>query len=563
MKRILSAISAFFQLLGNGVKRFYTCTLFTLILFGTTYYITYWENTNDSFKAPARAIFVCILGFFISALFTLVVEKLNQNTKIMKIINTAVSLLASALYFFFIFTDVDNKYQGATLAGIVIALAAIAFYFANKTSNEKFSVHFSYLVKALFISAIVALVVMLGLFLCIAAVYFLIYKFDDAYKFYMVIASFCWSVLFVNLFMAQLPREEEDYKIPKFFKIITLYTALPVYLGLILILYIYLGKIIVTLQFPSGQLNWFASFASLIGIFLFLAIRQYYYQNSFVKWYVKLFGYILLPVIVMQCVAVGIRLSNYGLTPARYISAVLIDIAIITAVVSLMKKGKYIPFVLFLVAFCSIITTTGFLNLYDVPLYEQEARLTNVLKAQSMLNENGKIVPNPNIDVESKEKISSAYQYLASQEMSKSKLLKDYYTEDIPFEQIFGFDKVLHGEGEYGFNHLKVFINYKPEDIQTNIDGYQNLLNINSSINVVRYNVVKLDHNGIEYVFDMNKFIRDLYETYDNTEILPQDKLMIEQDNKKLIITNISFYVDKDKNNAIEINHLEGYILKK
>ena len=571
MSKAFNSISAFILILVNGIKRFYTNTCFTVIIFGISAYLINWDGiSSDVSKMLGRIILVSILGFLISTLFTLIAEKLNHNTKLLKIINVITSFIVPILYFFFILTDIENKYQSTSLAGIFIALILIAIYFANKTNNENFSNHFSYIIKNLFVAAIVTLIVMLGLFLCTAAVYFLIYKFSEVYKIYATIASFCWIVLFVNLYLAMLPKNQEDYKTPKFFKVITLYTALPIYIGLIIILYIYLGKILVTHNFPSGQLNWFASFASLIGIFLFLTLKQYYNNNAFVKWYVKLFGYILLPIIAMQCIAYNIRVLSYGFTSLRYISIVLIGISIVTAIVSLIKSGKYVPYILFLLALCSIITTTGLLNLYDVPVYEQESRLVRALKDNSMLDNNNKIAAKSDIDQQTKIKITSAYDYIVTNNVEKSKLLKDYTSEAKSFKQIFGFDREveIRSDPYSNQNDQNTYVNYNSELQEININGYNTLLNVSNYnlkqnfIKEINNNVLTIKFNEKVFTFDLNTFIKDLYKEYGitNAIAISQDKLMIEQG--KLLITNISFNVNKG-NDVIIINNIDGYILGK
>lgn len=559
MRKIFDVCKAFGSMLASGIRRFYTCTGFTLIFFALSAYTIFNDDMNQKLSDVfLRLMMVCVLGFFLSANFTLIAERLAQNSKRIKILNTAISFIISALYFFFVLKDIQNQYQVATYIGIIIALGAIALYFSNKKKDD-FPIHFSYIIKSLFLSAFISFIVMLGLFLCMAAIQYLLYDFNKAYRLYAIIASFCWSLFFVNLFMAQIPKEAEDYQLPKFFKVVTLYTALPIYIGLILILYGYLGKIIITRQFPSGQLNWFASFASLIGIFLFLAIKQYAQSNKMAKWYTKLFGYVLLPIIVMQCIAYGIRFSNYGFTSARYLSAVLIGISIVTAVLSFIREGKYISYILFLIAICSLLTTTGYLNLIDVPIYEQNARLTRILQAQNMLNHGNEIIPKSDLAQEVKNKIESAYQYIKKEDIKKSALLKN--TEGQTFQQIFGF------EATSNFRNQSTYVHYESKEQQLNIQGYRTLIDISNhykrpiaeAIQENRLTVASADKT---YTYDLNDFINALYKEYGDQSEIPQEKLMVVQEDDKLIIKNISFEINM-ATNRIKLNYLEGYILQK
>ena len=185
-------------------------------MFGISCFLIYGDNiTDDIEKILIRISFVSFLGIFISILTVLFKEKLNSNTKVYNITSAILSFAIPILYFFFILTDVENKYQMATIFGIFIAFMLIIVYFSNKTSNEKFSTHFSYLVKTLFTSSIISFLVMLGLFLCTSAVYFLIYEFNEPYKIYFIIASLLACIVY-QFVLAMLPKDERDYKIPKF-----------------------------------------------------------------------------------------------------------------------------------------------------------------------------------------------------------------------------------------------------------------------------------------------------------------------------------------------------------
>jgi len=564
MNKAAAVVSNFIGILVNGIKRFYTNTFFTLIIFGISCVLIHWEGIiNDVEKILLRMMMVSLLGLLISTLFTLITEKLDVPVKQFKIINPVISFIVPALYFFFFLTDISNRYQVTALMGIYVAFLLVAVYYSNKTSNEAFTVHFSYLVKNMFTSAVVSLlIVMLGLFLCMTAVYFLIYKFSDLDKILFTIFSFSWIVLFVNLFFAMLPEKPEDYKIPKFFKVVTLYTALPIYLGLLLILYVYLGKIAVTRKFPSGQLNWFASFASLIGIFLFVTLKQYSDKNTFVKWYIKYFGYVLLPIIAMQCIAVHIRFQNYGLTSPRYVSMVLIGLSIVTAVVSLIQYGKHVPYVLFLGWLCSLMLTIGPLNLYNVPLNEQESRLIRVLKNNSMLKDNNEIIAKADIDKEEKIKITSAYNYIVGDDVGKSKLLNAYNGK--PFKQVFGFEQEFE-ENDHRYNNNYTYVNYYSKTQDVDLSGYSKMLNIipyyrPQSIIKIDNNILTINYNETEYSIDLNSFIKGVYDEYGTTDMMPQDSLMVEQNGIKLIITDISFKVNRS-NGDIEINDVMGYVL--
>jgi hypothetical protein len=142
-----------------------------------------------------------------------------------------------------------------------------------------------------------------------------------------------------------------------------------------------------------------------------LTLEQYKEENKLAKIFTKYGGYVIIPIIVMQFTAMYIRISNYGLTSARYVSLALNILAVIFAIVSLIKSGKYIKQTLLDAIFVALFLTISPMNLQDVPVFEQTWRLTRVLNQNGMI-ENGSIVAKEDIPHEDKITITSAYNYI-------------------------------------------------------------------------------------------------------------------------------------------------------
>ncbi len=102
-------------------------------------------------------------------------------------------------------------------------------------------------------------------------------------------------------------------------------------------LLIYFVKILVTLNWPSGQLGPMVLGYSAAGLVLFVLASLL--ENRFAVLYCAFFPKILIPVVIMQLVSVGIRLNAYGVTESRYYVALFGVFSIVIGVL-LSVRGK-------------------------------------------------------------------------------------------------------------------------------------------------------------------------------------------------------------------------------
>jgi len=564
MSKVKQAFLSLFSRFKNGLERFYTATIFSLTLFASSAYMIIANKVPDSLaNILNRITLTTLLGLFLSVALILIKERyfFQTNKKLLNIVGSILNFIIPILYGLFIFTDSKNKYQMASLLGFCVALVCIIIYFSNKHANNKFSEHWAHIFSKGCTAAVISFVFMLGLFLCTAAVDFLIYKLTDAYKIYTTISAFIWYVFFSQLFLSYFPTTKESYSETTFFKKITIYAALPVFTALLVILYIYLGKILITFKFPSGQLNWFASCASLVGLFLYLGISQYCNTIRLVKYYVRFFGIAILPIIAMQLWAYLIRFNSYGLTSTRYILLVLIIASIIAAILTIIQKGKHLPVILLICSVLAIISTSGYLNLYDVSYFEQNSRLTTILQKNKMLDANKNIIPNANIAIEEKQKITSAFAYFTESEMEKSELLKPY--TDSNFEKIFGFKKEHEKDENY---YIYKYICFESDKKQYNIEKYSQLIIIDSERTdgtqfVVKEGVITVTPEwptGKTYVFDLSKILQT--ENDENIQV-EKTNLTFEVDDSSLILDRISVKLNKDGTREL-INFNGVFVIK-
>lgn len=185
---------------------------------------------------------------------------------------------------------------------------------------------------------------------------------------------------------------ETDY--PKGLKIFTQYVLISLVSIYLIILYAYTAKILVQMSLPKG---WVANLIlgfSVSGIFSLLLIYpiRELEENKWIKAFSRFYYFSLLPLVVLLFVAIGFRISEYGVTVERYIVAMLgVWLAVITLyfVFSKQKNIIFIPLTLTLFLLGSLIGPWG---MFQTSERSQLKRLQSLLQKNNAF-QNGKVIP--------------------------------------------------------------------------------------------------------------------------------------------------------------------------
>ena len=549
-------VKAFFINLTKEIKvsvgRFFSVFCLSILLFLLGSYMVIFEPEQNVMEILMRVCLTVSFGILLCTLGRILFEKYGERIASKRIFIEIGLVLISALAYPALLDFSTNRYVSAGYFGVMAALFCGVVYFACTDSISK---TFSYIFKNTVFNYIVCGIITAGTMLSIGAFYSLVYEFENLQKAFIVDGMFIWIVLFLNLSLTAIPRKDAALKIPRLFKVIVINAALPVYLLLLAILCIYLGKILVTFSFPQGEINMYASFASLAFIFFIFAAEQYGEENRFAKIFVNYGGYVLIPIIAVQFVAVYIRLSNYGLTTARYVSLVLNIIALIFAAVSLVRGGRYIKHMLAVVALTALLLTLTPLNIFDVPIMDQTGRLTKVLVENGMI-ENGKVVAKEDLSEEDRMKITGAYDYIYYKQDDHNKL-PGYLdnTEWYDLQQFFG--KSETNEINIDRNPKSTNCIYMFDYSFIDVAGYSRIYNISS--NGGDRNTFTFDKGDETVSFDLSAQAASLYAVNGSGSTYVWMEFDIGGD--KLVFTRLNFNVDEDNN--INVNNYAGYFLEK
>ena len=272
--------------------------------------------------------------------------------------------------------------------GIYLALAFLALFLLERTNKAP---GLPALLFAAAFSIVTSILLSLGLILCVAAFWALIVTDADGwlpettYLFSGLIAYGGWGLA---AFLGALPSANARYQFPAATQKLLLYLFFPVYLLLLIVLYLYVGKIIGVGEMPVGTMNWYASFALLGFAFFFgtlAAQERLPLFSRFLKWGLLLF----LPILAVQLYGVYLRYEAYGLTTLRYTSMICTFCGIYALAVAFLRRKPQQVYLC--AAILALIFSLTPLNVVDVPLRSQEARLSQLLTEHNLIQD-GQII---------------------------------------------------------------------------------------------------------------------------------------------------------------------------
>lgn len=265
------------------------------------------------------------------------------------------------------------------------------------------------------IAGIAAFIAMAGSMLCLSAVETLVMPKGVNYRLFSDVFLLSWFVVFPVLAVANLPEDDEPACEPMWLDVVFSIAAA---LGAVMIgiLYVYIAKIVVNGEMPSGEMNWYASFALSGYVAFWLLLRG---SKIKVFAFAARWGWIaLLPVVAAQIAGIAIRYNAYGLTAPRMAGMASLAAGLFALAAAAFDRKPKCIFVF--AAAVSLIASVSPFNVFDVPLHQQSARLRAALERSGCLGADGRLsIPGkPQISGEDAKAICGAWKYLSQRKES-------------------------------------------------------------------------------------------------------------------------------------------------
>ncbi len=348
--------------------------------------------------------FCLVFGAALAFAVQLLAEKLlEKRIKARLALQAACALFVIPLFIFY------KNFEDARIAvtSIFFALLAICPFLLRFSQNE------NEILPNIFTAFFAAFIITMCVGCALSVIYWALSTlfFDKSeFDFYTAIWSFSFYAVALNTFVAYSSKKHEEIKIPKLCKIVFLYTLLPLYALLILVLYCYLAKSAITLSIPMRDANTFISIATALYVLFYFCLS--YYDCKTTKIFYKFCPWILLPLVAVQILISIDRIRAHGISPNRYAVVMYTLFTCIALALSFYKKGKFMFFVCPTLAAILLFAGASPLNIQNVPLWSQTRIMEKILNERGLLL-NGKVDAKKAAEIltnEEREVLSRAYE---------------------------------------------------------------------------------------------------------------------------------------------------------
>ncbi|OWY22090.1 DUF4153 domain-containing protein [Sphingobacteriales bacterium UPWRP_1] len=409
--------------------RFPAICLTTLVGTATAYYMVgNYHIENDA--AWVNLVMTCLLGipFLLSlALFAEQREKTatenNRNFSGYSLVAQLAGLVLLVLYYFLLPDSWNDSPMYFLLQFALFETAAhfgvaIAPFVAKGNTNQFWQYNQTLFIRFL-TAALFSGVLYLGLALALVSIdnLFNVSIPDRWYAQLFVVLAGMFNTLFFlsGVPLPDMTTREANEPYPRGLKIFTQYVLLPLVAIYLLILYSYMGKIILEARLPKGWVSYLVLGFSVAGILSQLLVYPIRNQseNAWVRTFSKWFYFLLVPLVVLLYIAALRRVFDYGITELRYLLLLLtLWLTGITVyfIFSKIKNIKILPLTLCLLALFSAFGPWG---ASGVSRMSQQHRLKKVLQENNLLNAAGKVqASGKQPEQAARDKIASSVEYL-------------------------------------------------------------------------------------------------------------------------------------------------------
>jgi len=420
MQRLLGAIKGIAQGLLKAVSRFPLTVICLIVATSLVWYMISLHKNPDIFIE--KLLFTCLLGAFLGVAAQFSCERFERLAKLRLWVYVTAALLVGAYYLSLGSSQsIEFDVQIRTFVA-VFAMFSLALFIPSYKNGFDFDslalIHF----KAAFTSGLYSAVLSAGCASIIATIDILLFNInEDAYAYTM---STIWILFAVLYYLSLLPRfnsqaqadreyAQNESNYPRLLEILVSYIAIPLVAVYTMVLVAYFIKILVTLNWPAGQLGPMVLAYSAAGLIIYILAGRL--ENRATLLYRLVFPKILIPIVIMQLVSVAIRLNAFGVTESRYYVALFGLFSIVCAVLLSLKPMARNSLIVVLAAFFAILSIIPPIDAFTVSRVSQTTRLEKMLQAEGILVD-GKIKPRADVPMELRIEATSILNYLQNRE---------------------------------------------------------------------------------------------------------------------------------------------------
>ncbi len=186
---------------------------------------------------------------------------------------------------------------------------------------------------------------------------------------------------------------ESSDDLPSGLRLFVQFVLLPLVVVYLCILYAYMGKIILTWTLPQGWVTILIMAFSVVGMLAMLLVHpfQQLTEHAWIKVITKNYYRSLLPLLVLQYVAIFTRISDYGFTSARWAVVAITAWLTFITVYKVFFKGKNIILIPYTLCAVAILFLIGPLSHQNISVWSQTAKINRLVKTLNIIDAKGKL----------------------------------------------------------------------------------------------------------------------------------------------------------------------------
>ncbi len=510
-----------------SIKRYPITLLFSTSVAILLIILSEMESSADptTMDTLTRYAMMAALGIPLSLCARALYERgVHKNVKKLSIYYMAVPALMIPYYSFFL-GDL-NVVTVSKWIGINLALYLCFLFIPYLKEKTDFEMHVIHLFTSFLITYVYAGVLYLGLSAILFAMdHLLSIPISEKMYFYtFLVVALIFSPAY---FLTYVPEKErkDRFEYSKILKVLLLYIVMPLLTAYTLILYLYFGRILITMTWPKGLVSHLVLWYALVLTVVLFLITPIYKENKWSRSFSKWFPRVVLPVLIMMFVSMGIRIRAYGFTENRYYVLILgLWIFAMMAYLSITKNKKNILLLISL-SLVIVVSTFGPISSFEISKKSQNRLLEDLLIKNGMLV-NGEIKDNANIPKGDQHSISSILSYFENNHSLKEvKFLPEDFSMT-QMEDTFGFPfqyptHVTHDYFYYMLDNEPRILDISEHDCLIDFNGMDG-----NQVQFGEYEVEFSPHDNILWVsfkgqkiidIQLSQFIEDLYARYGNS----------------------------------------------
>ena len=430
-------------------------------------------------------LYTLMVGALLGMVAQFTIERFEKLSKLLPIVYGVV-LLLTAGYFAILWPapELSPEIATRTFVAVIAMICAVLWVpaFQGKVDFNKIAlIHF----KSFFTSILYSGVMSAGLAAIIFAIDQLLFRVqEDSYAYMMTIV---WVIFAPVFYLSLLPKfnpkseteeaaTQQTSNYPRFLEILVSYISIPLFTAYTLVLFAYFVKILVSMDWPSGQLGPMVLAYSAIGLIIFVLASLP--ENRFAILYRKIFPKVWIPIVIMQLISVWIRLDAYGITESRYYVALFGVFSIVTAIFLNLRPVSNNRIIALLVAGFAIFSIIPPVDAFTVSRNSQIHRIEAILQAEGILSE-GKLIPKENPSENTKIEVTNILNYLDSHSSLKyiSWLPEDFEVYK-DMESTLGFEQFYSTSPDYESEYFYASLDTQ---IPLDISGFDTSVVVNSN----------------------------------------------------------------------------------